>query len=263
MSTLLAVAVSFPSAVYTVLLAVVLVYWGFVVLGAAHIDLLGGGEGGGADGLGIDQGGIGVDHGGIGVDHGGADVSVDHGGAPDGGDGADGDAGEGGLAGLLSALHLRRVPLTVVVSLVVIFSWLCSVLAMEAILAYAPGIASIGASVVVLALSLLVSLPVTSIVARPLGPLFTPRSARGNDDLVGKVCVVRTGSVDAQFGEATLEDGGAGLVVRVRVQGEAELRRGDKALIVAWDREKETFTVSAMKDVLPEAGAEIHRRREG
>ena len=41
-------------------------------------------------------------------------------------------------------------------------------------------------------------------------------------------------------------------MVRVRVDGASALKRGDRALIVAWDKEREAFTVEAMSDVLAE-----------
>jgi hypothetical protein len=149
------------------------------------------------------------------------------------------------------------------VSLVVVFSWLVSVLSIEGVMEYLPSFSGLLTSLGILAVAPIVALPITSVVARPLGPLFTPKAARGNDDLVGKICVVRTGSVDATFGEATLEDGGAGVVVRVRVDPGASLKRGDKALIVSWDKEREAFTVESMTDVLTDEadGAKKSDRR--
>ena len=45
MGHFLALALSFPTVVYTVLLGVALVYWVFVMAGAAHVNLLGEGAG--------------------------------------------------------------------------------------------------------------------------------------------------------------------------------------------------------------------------
>ena len=79
LATFLAVALSFPCVVYTVLLGISILYWGFVMVGAVHLD---GGDGaldGAADGAadGIDGGG-----------------HADAGGHADGGDGG-GDGGDG------------------------------------------------------------------------------------------------------------------------------------------------------------------------
>ena len=67
---------------------------------------------------------------------------------------------------------------------------------------------------------------------------------------VSKTCVVRTGSVTTTFGEASLEDGGAGLVLRVRVDRELPVKRGDQMLIVDWDAERESFLVEPLDDDL-------------
>ncbi len=93
---------------------------------------------------------------------------------------------------------------------------------------------------VVLVGAALLSLPITSLAARPLAPIFTHKTAPSRKDLVGKTCTVRTGVVNRRFGEALLEDGGAGLVIRVRSDGR-ELRRGEQALVVDWEEEREAF----------------------
>jgi hypothetical protein len=97
----------------------------------------------------------------------------------------------------------------------------------------------------------IVSVFLSSLAIRPLAPLFVVHNATGNHDLIGKVVTIRTGSVDTRFGEATLQEGGGSdLVLRVRVDEDGGLGRGDQALIVAWDEEREAFTVAPMEDVL-------------
>jgi hypothetical protein len=236
MGELLALAIAFPTVIFTVLLGVVLVYWLFVVLGALHVDLLGSGHDGVFEGAHIEAGHF---------DAGGADAGLDHPGL---------DVAEhGGIAGVVEALRLRSAPATVVASLLITFSWLASVLGVQAARHIAPGVPPWISGSIVFVLAILVALPITSFAVRPLARLFVPHVAKGRDDLVGKVCVIRTGSVDDTFGEATLEDGGAGLVVRVRVdvsEGAAGLARGDQALIVGWDEGRQAFTVAPMEELL-------------
>ncbi|MEI7893995.1 MAG: hypothetical protein WCI05_12955 [Myxococcales bacterium] len=248
MNELLGVALAFPTVVFTVLLGVVLVYWLFVVMGAVHIDLLGGAAHGTFEGS-ADAAADGA-----------MDAAMHHAvdGVLDGASKGVAEAGaeqlhmadNGGVAHALGSLKLRSAPATVVSSLLVTFSWLVSVLAIQGLQAFVPSVAGVVAGVVVLVVAPLVALPMTSLAVRPLAPLFVPHQAKGNRDLVGRVCVVRTGTVDDTFGEATLEDGGAGLVVRVRVDGMDQLQRGDQALIVAWDEDRQTFTVAPMDDML-------------
>jgi hypothetical protein len=252
MHEVLVLALSFPSVVFTVLLGVVLIYWTFVMVGVIHIGE--GSEGaleGHIDGAtkGLMEGA--VDH--LGGGH--ADVGGGHGDIGDagGGDGdvGDGDdSGQGALAAIMSALHLRSAPATVIFSLIITFAWLVSVVTMQVVTRAAPGWAGPLLSLGVLLGSLMIALPLTSFAARPLAKVFAPKHAPVKSDFIGRTCTVRTGSVSAKFGEATVQDGGAGLVLRVRVEDGKVLGRGEQALIVDYDPERETYLVEPMRDVL-------------
>jgi len=240
MNEVVQLALSFPGVVYTVLLGVVLVYWLFVVMGAIHLG------DGSADGHFDGIGDHGADVGDVG--HHGGDVAD----GGEGGDIGDGDASEGSaVAALIHALHLRSVPATVIFSLIITFSWLVCTIAMQLVSrAMAPGSQAL-LGWLVLAGSPILALPLTSLSARPLAKVFAHRSATSHSDLIGKTCVVRTGTVTATFGEASLEDGGAGLVLRVRVDRELPVKRGDQMLIVEWDRERESFLVEPLDALEP------------
>jgi len=257
MAEVFVLALSFPSVVFTVLLGVILIYWAFVMVGVIHI---GEGSEGALDGLG--DGGIeGATKGMLeGASKGmleGASKGMleghlsdgDVGDVADAFDGSDVDS-PGALAAIMHALRLRSAPATVVLSLLVTFSWLVSVIAMQVVTRIWPALQGTLLSVSTLLIAPIVALPLTSIAVRPLASLFTPRHAMAKADLIGKTCVVRTGSVSDRFGEATLEDGGAGLVIRVRVDGDKKLSRGEHALIVDFDRERETFLIEPMRDLM-------------
>ena len=241
MSEVLVLALSFPSVVFTVLLGVMLVYWAFVMVGVIHI---GEGSEGALDGH-LDGATKGVLEG-----------AVDHvGGHADGHEldlAGDDSSHHNALAALVSALHLRAVPATVVLSLIVTFAWLVSVTTMQLITRNAAGLLGLPLTLGVLVVSLLLALPMTSLAARPLASVFTPKRAPMKSDFIGQTCVVRTGSVTPKFGEATLHDGGAGLVLSVRVSGDQQLSRGEKALIIDYDPEREIYLVEPMRDLLAE-----------
>ncbi|MCU0685765.1 MAG: hypothetical protein MUF34_26570, partial [Polyangiaceae bacterium] len=174
----------------------------------------------------------------------------------------------GGVAGRwLGALHLRSAPATVVISLIVTFSWLASVVTSYALDAWGlgPGARWVLGSIV-LVLAPLASLPATALVVRPLARLFvTAQATRGTRDFVGKVCTVRTGTVDTTFGEAVIAERGAEVIVRVRLDDDGELGRGaleqgasgrgalgrgDRALIVAFDEARDAFVVAPFDEVM-------------
>ncbi len=243
MEHFLSVALSLPSVIYSVLLGAALVYWLFVVIGAARVEVLGDGAAeGAAKGL-VDAVGDGAGHGGHG----------EHGGGQDGHH--DVDDVHGILAGILSALRLRSAPATVVLSTLVLFSWTFCVLFVQTVDRAFDGAAPIIAKLLAFFVAPLVSLPLTSLAVRPLARVFVPPKARAHAELVGQTCTIRTGTVTDRFGEAVLEDGGAGLVVRVRVEHGEKLARGDVAVLLAYDEEKQEYTVAPMNDVLEGASA--------
>lgn len=257
MAEVFVLALSFPSVVFTVLLGVVLVYWAFVMIGVIHI---GEGSEGALDGIG--DGGIegatkGMLEGHLDAGH----LDAGHLDAGDGFDGGDGhgevgdlgDAeGAGAIAALVHALHLRSAPATVVLSLIITFAWLISVTVMQVVTRSSPSLQGFWLSAATLFGAPILALPLTSVAVRPLAKVFAPRRALTKADLIGKTCVVRTGSVSDKFGEAILEDGGAGLVIRVRVDAGKRLGRGEQALIVDFDKQHETFLVEPMEGLLSE-----------
>jgi magnesium-transporting ATPase (P-type) len=251
-------ATSFPSVIYTVLLGVVLVYWTFVIAGVVDLDSAdpGGSIEGATKGAleGATKGALeGATKGaleGLGGD-GDIDLDVD----------ADIDGHETGvLAALMSALHLGRVPVTTVLSLLVTFSWLSSVVSMQVVTRILAGFGGAFTSWLVLLAAPLLALPLTILAVRPLSRVFVEKRVTSRADLIGKTCVVRTGKVTEAFGEGTLEDGGAGLVVRVRVDGDKALQRGDHALIVEWDAKRDAFVVEPMASLLEERSRNRERQ---
>ncbi len=249
MNEVTALALSFPCVVYTVLLGVVLVYWSFVLVGVLHI---GEGSDGALDGGFDPESAVGAAKG---LMHGHIEGAPEVGDVGDGDVGGDDGDGESSAVGaLLNALHLRSVPATAVFSLIITFSWLACAVAMQVVSRDLPNGAASPIRWLVFALAPIVALPLTSFAARPLAKVFAPKRATQHTDLIGKTCVVRTGSVTTSFGEALLEDGGAGLVVRVRVDRELDVKRGDHVLIVDYDRERESFLVEPVDEVMKERG---------
>lgn len=247
MGHILAVALSFPAVVYTVLLGVSLVYWVFVMASVANVNLFGEGAGDAAlDGVakGALEGAAKGMAEGV-ADHFAAD-HVDGGAEPDG---LDGDVGEGGLTGIVAALKLRAAPATVVLSIIMLFSWIFTMVGAQFVERLSAGVVVMISKIVLLVLAPAFALFPTSVVVRPLARVFAPPYAATREDLVGKLCTIRTGSVTDRFGEATLEDGGAGVVVRVRVDGGERLARGDCAVIVGYDADRQEFTVAPLDEV--------------
>lgn len=212
MTEYLASILAFPTVFFTILLGVVVVYWLLVLLGTLDIDLLGDAD---LDG----QGSIDVDG------HGAADAEP-----------------AGGFTGLLQSLGLGGVPVTLTLSVFVLASWGFCLAAVE-------GLGSAGwVTLVAPLVAPALALPVTALVLRPLRRLFLSLAAPEHRDFVGKMCTITTLHVDERYGQAEVEDGGAGLLVQVRSTAPGRLHRGDRALI--FDYKDEVFYVEPVNQAL-------------
>jgi uncharacterized membrane protein YbhN (UPF0104 family) len=163
-------------------------------------------------------------------------------------DGAEGGGFEGSLAGL----GLNGVPPTVVLSLVIAFSWfacLAGTVLLNGADLSTPLTVVLGFVLVVLAL--LVGVAVTRLLAVPLRRLFPNEPPASRNDFVGRPCVIRTGSVTHDFGQAevTAADGSSALV-QVRQSGQDVLIAGSTALIFDYDVDGEFFWVVPADSVL-------------
>jgi len=198
---------SFPSVIFTILLGVVAAYWLFVMLGALDLDLLGDLDGGDV-------------------------VDLDADGSPD------------GFGGVIHSLGLAGVPLTLVLSLLVLSAWVLCLIFMEILGDRSAAWIGAGAALISLALAV----PLTALAVRPMRRLFVFQPAVENRSLVGKVCTVTTLSVNDRYGQAEVADGGAGLLVQVRYTGPGRLARGDSAVI--FDYKDEVFQVAPVGEAL-------------
>ncbi|MBL9027219.1 MAG: DUF1449 family protein [Myxococcales bacterium] len=253
---------TFPTVIYTGLLALSLVYWLFVILGAIDVDALGGAHDGAIDGavdgvVGAGKGGIeglagagkGAVEGVVGAAKGAAhqaDIAID---------------GETAAAGILSFLRLRSAPVTVVVSLFALFGWLLSTLTVQSL-----GVPGLLGGLGLFFGSAILSLVLTSVAIRPVAPFFATKAGRKSTSLVGKIAVVSTGEVTKRFGQATFEGEGLSATIQVRSDETAPLSRGDKVVLVAWDERAHVFYVEKLpsaddvllhREALREAEAEV------
>ncbi|MGB3441306.1 MAG: hypothetical protein WBA97_21350 [Actinophytocola sp.] len=183
-------ALSFPAAVFSFLLAAVLIYWLLVLLGTLDIEI------------------------------------------------GDLDVGDG--------LGLGGVPVTVTASVLVVVSWFVSLVG--GVVAAGLGL---GAPVTmvfgggVLLVALICGVYAARLVAVPLRKLYAPGGEASRNDFVGRECVIRTGQVTGEFGQAEVSSAdGSTAIVQVRQTGEHQLAHGHRALIFDYDIDGEFFWVA-------------------
>ncbi len=262
MTAFLDAILAFPTVCFTILLGVTLTYWLFVIVGAAGIDALDGdGVAAGAKAASgaFESGAKAVG----GVLEGGAKAA---GGVLEGGAKAAGGVLEGGAkaaaehavdaadaAGLMAWLGFAGVPVTVSASFVVFFSWALSLLtASTAHAVLGAVLPSFLISLVVGLLSFVLGTLGASLLVRPLRPVFVAKHAPGREALMGRVCTIASGSVTDKFGQATFEDGGAGLILNIYCEKPNQLQRGHQALILGYDAARDVYEVEPVDWLLPE-----------
>lgn len=195
MELFLLTALSFPTAIYSFLLCVVVIYWLVVAAGLLEVDLL--------------------------------DVEADS--------VMEGAGQTEGLAGLLYKFKLDGVPVTLALSLLFFFAWFMCYFAELWLLRHLPlGILRYPLGLLVIVAALLLAAPLCAALCRPLRPLFRKVEAISSKSVLGQVAVVRSGRVTLRHGEAVLEDGGAGLILRVRADEAKGFKRGDRVVLLEY-----------------------------
>ncbi|MGC5051285.1 hypothetical protein ACLQ2S_07530 [Micromonospora sp. DT48] len=146
---------------------------------------------------------------------------------------------------VLAGLGLGGVPSAIIFSLLVAVAWFVSLAG--TVLLDGLGLGSgtrIAVSVGVLLAAAACAWLVTRLVAAPLSRLFPTETDATRHAFVGRLCVVRTGTVTADFGQAevTAADGSSA-VVQIRQPGDEKMPAGSSALIYDYDTDGEFFWV--------------------
>jgi len=153
-------------------------------------------------------------------------------------------SGIGPLAGLLLKYGLNGVPITVVISLLVLLSWLFCYFGSAYLVSILPGgfLKSV-AGIILIGACLIVSFPITAMSLRPMKDMFRGETAVLNQELVGRQCSVRSLEVTDSFGQGMVEDGGAGLIIDIRCEEPNTIKKGDLVAITGHDKTSQTYRV--------------------
>jgi hypothetical protein len=161
-----------------------------------------------------------------------------------GGDGDDG--GDDGDGGFLDGIGLGGVPVTVTLSVLIVVAWFVSLVGAIVLVNLDLGtFVDVLLGLGVLFVALVAGLFVARLVALPMRKLYVSGPEASRSDFVGRECVIRTGRVSADFGQAevTAPDGSSA-IIQVRQTGEHELSNGRRALIFDYDNDGEFFWVA-------------------
>lgn len=234
MSEFFTASTVFPLAVPTLLLCVVLLYWTFVILGALDIDMFHADVDvdvdGAFDGLGHQVGG---------VDVGAHDVGGHH------------DLGDVAATGILHRFGPQGVPVTIWFSFLVMFWWAFCLLAIYYIAPLIPDAMPLWLlRLAILTASLILSFPLARLASAPIAPIFVIHGAKRRRDNVGATCIIATGRVDHDFGQAKITTGEQEQVISVRCDRENGMQRHDKALVIDYDKTRHAYLIEPLDEVL-------------
>lgn len=199
---------SFPTVVFSALLVLCVLFWLVAILGFLDISFL---------------------------DLSGGDMDIgDTASTPD------------AVTGLILRLGLNGVPLTIIITLIALIGWFICYYIVHFLFGIIPdGVIRYAVGSVVLVVTFYVSALTVAQLIRPLRKHF--KGLEQNQDVeklvLGQTAVVRTSKVDSQFGEAMLDDGGAGLILKVRATGGSEFKKDDRVVLIEYLEEANTFRV--------------------
>ena len=217
----------YPVSIFSILFILVLIYWLICALG--FIDL-----GSSDPGIEADVSGLEADIGGLEAD---ADFDADLGGA---------ESGVGVFSGLLLKFGLYGIPLTIILSFVIIIGWFLSSLVMQFWLMHLePGILRYLAGTLVLLCSLVAA---SWLTGRLIGPVRRFLDRRKEDtsskSLCGRPAMVRSGSVGSAGGQVEcLKDGYTYILQARGIPGDKELKKGDTVYILEYHPGGNVYTV--------------------
>ena len=205
----------FPTVIFTGLVVFVTLYWMVSLLGMTDMD------------------------------------AVDIGDMGDLGDGSD-MSSNGFLSGLLLKFGLYGVPLIVILTLISLIGWMLSYVYTSLLHQYLnSGILYWLFGTGALLLVLVISMWLTGIIIAPIRKNIAKIPKRNASSNIGKTAIVRTLSVTDRHGEAELNDGGAGLILKIRPdidEHEYLLKQGDKVVLVEYVNETNTYKVKPIEN---------------
>lgn len=205
---------SFPTAIYTTGLVVVVGYWVIAFFGNFDFD---------AFDVGID-------------------VELD----------IDGESSEvGRIAGLLSTLGLTGVPITVVITFLILNAWFVCYFA-SLLTPNFPDLVSAIQTLIEIGItigSFLASILITNIMIRPLKGMFKKLNQEPiSKSLLGSTCRIRSSRADNSFGEAECQHEGASLIIKVRATGDTTYSTDEIVVVIDHNKDNDTFIIVSERE---------------
>ena len=164
----------------------------------------------------------------------------------------EGDSVSHVLAGLMMRLGLTGIPFPLIFFLITLIGWAISFTAIYYLQNLYPdnALRYVFGSILFF-ITLYISAFVTGKILSPFKETFASAHQEAQKNIIGSTAIVRTSSVTMNFGEATLDDGGAGLIVKVRAYKEGEtFTYGDKVVLLEYDAAQHAYHVISEQEFI-------------
>jgi len=155
-------------------------------------------------------------------------------------------------------LGFGKVPATVVISSLVLWSWALCLLAVK--FGAALGLPNWLLQLAAPLLGVFLGGVLTGTLVRIASGFIVHHEPLRSGGLVGKLCTVTTGRVDANFGQAQFSEDGNVITIEVRCDPPNSLLRHAQAVILAYDPEHHIYTVEAYEQRLAPFGEQPSAR---
>lgn len=155
------------------------------------------------------------------------------------------------FAGILLRLGLNGVPVTIVITFIAIVGWFISYyLSYFELVLLGYGWVRFVVGIPILVFSLYLAVLITAQLIKPIRKLFAKTEQFVEKKILGQTAIVRSSKVDAYAGEANFDDGGAGLIVKVRAIGDQQFVRGDRVVLLEYIAETHVYSVISEQEFL-------------
>lgn len=146
-------------------------------------------------------------------------------------------------------LGLGQSPLTVFFSFFALSAWTISLLAN-----FFMNNTSMNVAAWMFFPNMLVSFILAKLLSAPFGFFFRKFGSEHSkhENLIGKVCVIRTSRADTGFGQAEIPTKGAPLLLDVRTNEGISLKQGQKGLIIFHDENKDFYLIRPLNFQVPD-----------
>ena len=221
MTELFQAILSAENIIYTLLLALVLLYWLSVIAG------------------GLDMNAFDVD---IDVD---ADLDLDMDAEVD----VDGEAGASGwIAGALHFFNFGKLPIMVILSFVILFDWMINIL-----MNHYFGGGSLAFALMLMIPNLFISLLLTKVITTPLIPIFQQLNTPEEEvNFVGMICKLTVTANKTKKGQAEVIHENRSLLIYVKVDMDDvdQINKGEQAVILRPSKDASYFMIRKSTEIV-------------